>query len=110
MNSERIIELFNEAAEKLPEEREAFLAASCRDQPELRQHLERLLRAGQAAAGNFLNQAASGAMRAQAEGLSRLVVVKDGLRQGGRQTGAAALLLIEIRLYLKTAREQNERN
>jgi len=77
VNSERIIELFNEAAEKLPEEREAFLAASCRDQPELRQHLERLLRAGQAAAGNFLNQAASGAMRAPA-----LVTQKPGDKIG----------------------------
>ncbi len=77
MNSERIIELFNEAAERLPEEREAFLAASCRDQPELRQHLERLLRAGQAAAGNFLNQAASGAMRAPA-----LVTQKPGDKIG----------------------------
>ena len=77
MNSERIIELFNEAAERLPEEREAFLAASCRDQPELRQHLERLLRAGQAAAGNFLNQAVSGAMRAPA-----LVTQKPGDKIG----------------------------
>jgi serine/threonine protein kinase len=77
VNSERIIELFNEAAERLPEEREAFLAASCRDQPELRQHLERLLRAGQAAAGNFLNQAASGAMRAPA-----LVTQKPGDKIG----------------------------
>ena len=77
MNSERVIELFNEAAERPPGEREAFLAASCRDQPELRQHLERLLRASQAAAGNFLNQAGSSAMRAPA-----LVTQKPGDKIG----------------------------
>jgi len=77
VNSERIIELFNEAAERLPEEREAFLAAVLPGQPELRQHLERLLRAGQAAAGNFLNQAVSGAMR-----LRRLATQKPGDKIG----------------------------
>jgi len=77
VNSERVIELFNEATEKPPEEREAFLAASCRDQPELRQQLERLLRASQATAGSFLKQAPSGMMRVPA-----LVTEKPGDKIG----------------------------
>jgi len=77
VNSERVIELFNEATEKPPEEREAFLAASCRDQPELRQQLER--RSGQpAAAGSFLKQAA-----VRHDEVPALVTEKTGATRSG---------------------------
>src|SRR3989442_13575372 len=53
-NSERIIEVFNQAKARAPgEERERFLAEAWLDAPELRAEVESLLRA-QEAAGEFL--------------------------------------------------------
>ncbi len=53
-NSDRIIELFSQAKARSPgEEREHFLAEACQNEPELREQVESLLRAEEAA-GRFL--------------------------------------------------------
>ena len=54
-NSERIIELFSQAMSKPTEARAAFLEEACRDQPEVRQQVESLLRAAEPAR-EFLKQ------------------------------------------------------
>src|ERR1041385_5237299 len=50
-NSDQIIDLFNEAARKSPEERRRYLDESCAAEPALREQVESLLRAHDAAAG-----------------------------------------------------------
>src|SRR6266700_2285187 len=53
---DRIIELFSQAkAKKSAEERERFLAEACRHEPELREQVESLLRANEAAGGFLQN-------------------------------------------------------
>lgn len=54
----RVSEVFEAALEKEPRERNAFLAAACRDDGELRAEVESLL-AEHGRAGNFLNSPAS---------------------------------------------------
>src|SRR5262249_45072121 len=57
-------ELFNEAAEKSAEEREAFLAAACGQDGDLRQQLDRLLRGNDEAEDGFLKGPAGPGPRA----------------------------------------------
>jgi hypothetical protein len=55
-NSERIIELFSQAmARASPDERARFLDEACRDEPEVREQVESLLRAEESAR-EFLKQ------------------------------------------------------
>jgi hypothetical protein len=62
-DSERIIELFSQAlARASPDERARFLAEACRDEPEVREQIESLLRA-EAPARDFLKQPPPGAAR-----------------------------------------------
>jgi hypothetical protein len=58
-NADQIIDLFSQATAKSSlDEREQFLAAACHDQPELREQLESLLQAHDAAGGFLKNMLA----------------------------------------------------
>ena len=60
MNQElwpKVEELFHQALERAPEARPAFLDDACREDPELRQQVELLLRQGEEA-GSFLERPA----------------------------------------------------
>src|SRR5262245_66022431 len=76
-DSDRIIHIFNEALTKLSDEdRARFLDEACRDQPELREQVETLLRV-EAPARDFLKPVAPGTIP-----ITPLVTEKSGDKIG----------------------------